>query len=113
MPAADHALLSVRDEFRLRLFLDRVARQQSPSPLHRRSQINMQSAEAQAKGDVSTLLERGHFYFALTRPRCSLDAVGARELKLMNLYYRAAAAPFTYACSVEFELLILNGVSTA
>jgi hypothetical protein len=31
----DHALLIVRDEFRNRLFLDRVARQQSPSPLHR------------------------------------------------------------------------------
>ena len=32
-----------------RLFLDRVARQQSPSPLHRHSQINMHSSEARAK----------------------------------------------------------------
>ncbi len=49
-----------------RLFLDRVARQHCPSPLHRCSQINMHSSQAQAKGDVSTLPGRGHFYFALT-----------------------------------------------
>jgi len=49
-----------------RLFLDRVARQQSPSPLPRQSQHNMYSPEAQAKGDISTLPARGHFYFALT-----------------------------------------------
>ena len=49
-----------------RLFLNRVARQQSPSPLHRHEQINMHSAESQAKGDISTLPGRGHFYFALT-----------------------------------------------
>jgi len=49
-----------------RLFLDRVARQQSPSPLHRYRQINMLSAEAQAKDDISTLPARRHFYFALT-----------------------------------------------
>jgi hypothetical protein len=49
-----------------RLFLDRVARQQSPSLLHRHPQINMHTPEAQAKGDISILLTRGHFYFALT-----------------------------------------------
>ena len=49
-----------------RLFLDRVARQQSPSPLHRHPQINMHSLNAWAKGDIPTLLGRGHFYFALT-----------------------------------------------
>ena len=49
-----------------RLFLDRVARQHCPSPLHRHTQINMHSAEAQAKGDISILPARGHFYFALT-----------------------------------------------
>jgi len=49
-----------------RLFLERVARQQSPSPLRRRWQINMLSLEAQAKGDISTLPGRRHFYFALT-----------------------------------------------
>ena len=49
-----------------RLFLDRVARQQSPSPLHRHPHINMHSSEARAKGDISTLPGRRHFYFALT-----------------------------------------------
>jgi hypothetical protein len=49
-----------------RLFLDRVGRHQSPSPLHRHTQINMHFSQACAKGDVSTLLGGGHFYFALT-----------------------------------------------
>jgi hypothetical protein len=49
-----------------RLFLDRVARQHCPSPLHRHTQINMHSPEAQAKGDISTLPATRHFYFALT-----------------------------------------------
>jgi hypothetical protein len=38
-----------------RLFLDRVARQHGPSPLHRHSQFNMHSSQDQAKGDISTL----------------------------------------------------------
>ena len=49
-----------------RLFLDRVARQQSPSPLHRHRQINTHSSHAPAKEDISTLPRGGHFYFALT-----------------------------------------------
>ena len=49
-----------------RLFLDRVAREQSPSPLHQHPQITMHSRQAQAKGDISTLPGRRHFYFALT-----------------------------------------------
>jgi hypothetical protein len=49
-----------------RLFLDRVARQHCPSPLHRQSQNNMHSPGARPIGDVSTLPARGHFYFALT-----------------------------------------------
>jgi len=49
-----------------RLFLDRVGRHQSPSPLHRHPQFNMHSSQASAKGDISTLPARGHFYFALT-----------------------------------------------
>jgi len=49
-----------------RLFLDRVARQHCPSPLHRHAQNNMHSSDAGAKGDISTLQGRGHFYFALT-----------------------------------------------
>src|SRR5713101_10207053 len=49
-----------------RLFLDRVARQQSPSLLHRQPQHNTHSSSDRAKGDISTLPARGHFYFALT-----------------------------------------------
>src|ERR1700722_15916720 len=49
-----------------RLFLDRVARQHFPAPLHRHTQLNMQFSQASAKGDISTLPARGHFYFALT-----------------------------------------------
>jgi hypothetical protein len=55
------------------LFLDRVGRHQSPSLLHRQPQINMHSAEPRAKGDISTLPERGHFYFALTTAGQELD----------------------------------------
>ena len=62
-----------------RLFLDRVARQQSPSPLHRHPQINMHSQGAQAKGDISTLPERRHFYFALTRWFGELDNKAIRR----------------------------------
>src|SRR3984885_5124951 len=49
-----------------RLFLDRVGRHQSPSPLHRHEQINMHFPDAQDKGDISTLPAARHFYFALT-----------------------------------------------
>src|SRR5207247_5128168 len=49
-----------------RLILDRVARQQSPSLLHRQPQNNTHSSSDWAKGDISTLPARGHFYFALT-----------------------------------------------
>jgi hypothetical protein len=49
-----------------RLFLDRVGRHQSPSPLRRRDQTNTYSSNRQPKGDVSTLPEVRHFYFALT-----------------------------------------------
>ncbi len=56
-----------------RLFLDRVARQHCPSPLHRHTQIITHSSDAQAKGDISTLLGRGRFYFALTEISLGLD----------------------------------------
>jgi hypothetical protein len=49
-----------------RLFLDRVARQQSPSPLHRQPELTMHFSPTWAQGDISTLQKRGHFYFALT-----------------------------------------------
>jgi hypothetical protein len=52
-----------------RLFLDRVARQQSSSLLHRQPQHNTHSQKPQAKGDISTLPGTRHFYFALTPNR--------------------------------------------
>jgi len=50
-----------------RLFLDRVARQHCPSPLHRHGQNNTRLLPSPAKPDISTLQRIGHFYFALTR----------------------------------------------
>jgi hypothetical protein len=50
-----------------RLFLDRVARQHCPSPLHRRDQTNTHLRDCLAKPDISTLRKVGHFYFALTQ----------------------------------------------
>src|SRR5450759_4472469 len=41
-------------------------------PLHGHTQINMHSADAQGKGDISILPGRGHFYFALTGYICLL-----------------------------------------
>ena len=57
-----------------RLFLDRVARQQSPSLLHRQPQNNTHSSSDRAKGDISTLPARGHFYFAVTRAVLALTS---------------------------------------
>ena len=58
-----------------RLILDRVARQQSPSPLHRHEQINMHSRIRGGKADISTLPESGHFYFALTASKKGLTTI--------------------------------------
>src|SRR5262249_21406827 len=55
-----------------RLILDRVARQHSPSPLHRHEQNNTHSSQPPGKGDISTLLGERHFYFALTSPDLDL-----------------------------------------
>ena len=49
-----------------RLFLDRVARQHCPSPLHRHAQIIMHFKNAPSKPERSTLPGIGTFYFALT-----------------------------------------------
>jgi hypothetical protein len=49
-----------------RLFLDRVARQHCPSPLHRHAQTNTRILPAWPEPDISTLQRIGHFYFALT-----------------------------------------------
>ena len=55
-----------------RLFLDRVARQHCPSPLHRHTQTTTHPLPAPSKPDISTLQRIGHFYFALTSPKsCS------------------------------------------
>src|ERR1017187_5197577 len=48
-----------------RLFLDRVARQHCPSPLHRHAQTTTHLLSASSKPDISTLQRIGHFYFAL------------------------------------------------
>jgi len=50
-----------------RLFLDRVARQHCPSPLHRHAQTITPPLPARPIPDISTLQRIGHFYFALTR----------------------------------------------
>src|SRR5712692_6918540 len=79
----DHALLIVPMSSG-RLFLDRVARQQSPSPLHRHAQITMHPWPACEKGDISTLQRRRHFYFALTRPYRPLAPVEHRVIESEN-----------------------------
>jgi hypothetical protein len=60
-----------------RLFLDRVARQHCPSPLHRHAQTTMRPSPARSKPDISTLQRIGHFYFALTLS--PTVAAGSRE----------------------------------
>ena len=50
-----------------RLFLDRVARQHCPSPLHRHRQHTTAFQNLWHKHDISTLPATRHFYFALTR----------------------------------------------
>ena len=57
-----------------RLFLDRVARQHCPSPLHRHTHTTMHSLPAPAKQDISTLQGIGHFYFALTGREHRMDS---------------------------------------
>lgn len=49
-----------------RLFLDRVGRHQSPSPLRRQGQLTTHSRSAHQKPELSTLPKSGTFYFALT-----------------------------------------------
>lgn len=49
-----------------RLFLDRVDRHQSPSPLHRQAQTNTHFSVASKKGTFLLCWNGGHFYFAAT-----------------------------------------------
>ena len=68
-----------------RLFLDRVARQHCPSPLHRHAQTNMDFSPSWAKGDISTLPAWGHFYFALTALTTNLtDCYGKVEMSPLS-----------------------------
>ena len=50
-----------------RLFLDRVGRHQSPSPLRRHAQTTTHFPRGTSKPELSTLLGSGTFYFALTK----------------------------------------------
>ena len=68
-----------------RLFLDRVARQQSPSPLHRHAQITMHPSPALPKGDISTLQRKRHFYFALTCFRLRLTPSTSGDIRHTRL----------------------------
>ena len=63
-----------------RLFLDRVGRHQSPSPLHRHAQIITRSPEARPKGDIFTLPGTRHFYFALTDEFLVLSTSSASDM---------------------------------
>jgi hypothetical protein len=82
-----------------RQFLDRVARQHCPSPLHRHAYTITHPRPAQRKPDISTLQGIGHFYFALTiSDRLAQSGVGLRfplsELRLQPtvqfLHHRTA-----------------------
>jgi hypothetical protein len=72
----DHALTHRPQMSSGRLFLDRVGRHQSPSPLRRHAQATTHLRPACSKPERSTLLETGSFYFALT----AFGTTGARTL---------------------------------
>ena len=61
-----------------RLFLDRVARQHCPSPLHRRPQHNMHFSHCPGKGDISTLHKRVTFLLCVDTGLTGLDKGGWR-----------------------------------
>jgi hypothetical protein len=56
-----------------RLFLDRVGRHQSPSPLRRHAQTTTHFPRGTLKPELSTLLGSGTFYFALTTLRAFIN----------------------------------------
>jgi hypothetical protein len=64
----DHALSHRPQMSSGRLFLDRVGRHQSPSPLRRHAQPTTQLPPGRSKPELSILLGSGTFYFALTSP---------------------------------------------
>jgi len=62
----DHALAHRPQMSSGRLFLDRVGRHQSPSPLRRHAQTTTHFPRGHSKPERSTLPGSGTFYFALT-----------------------------------------------
>ena len=62
-----------------RLFLDGLLASRARLRFTGHAQINMHSREAWAKGDISTLLGRGHFYFALTNGLGALTILPERS----------------------------------
>ena len=62
----DHALAHRPQMSSGRLFLDRVGRHQSPSPLRRHAQTTTNFPRGNSEPELSTLLGSGTFYFALT-----------------------------------------------
>src|SRR5260370_42692222 len=84
-----------------RLFLDRVARQHCPSPLHRHAQNNMHSSDAGAKGDISTLRGRGHFYFALTHMDETLTTEPVTQVEIAEAIQSATAEVFSTMLGME------------
>ena len=86
-----------------RLFLDRVARQHCPSPLHRHAQTTTPPRTTRQKPDISTLQGIGHFYFALTgksyqqapHPQpCDNSGFHAHPGYQRNTAHPAASLPF-------------------
>jgi len=71
----DHALAHRPQMSSGRLFLDRVARQQSPSPLHRHLELTTHFSGGLAKGDISTLHKRVTFLLCVdTAPSSAVIA---------------------------------------
>src|SRR5438309_3433596 len=62
----DHALSHRPQMSSGRLFLDRVGRHQSPSPLRRHAQTTTPFPRGYPEPELSTLPGSGTFYFALT-----------------------------------------------
>jgi RNA polymerase sigma-70 factor (ECF subfamily) len=64
-----------------RLFLDRVGRHQSPSPLRRHAQTTTHFPRGISKPELSTLLGTGTFYFALTHSALTGGSIRASMLQ--------------------------------
>ena len=92
-----------------RLFLDRVARQHGPSPLHRHAQTTTPSRPARQKPDISTLQGIGHFYFALTAS--ILQQVFAENIA--ENYSRVTFMPIERELDMEILLSINSETETS